>query len=138
MQSGLNTLPMQAADRFMHMLEDHSGPEHLVVFIASDQDFGEKIMELQRRNLKVVVLYHEPCASHRPVSIISAADEAHAWLPFLRRELSTPQLSISSYDANVYFPGKSLPPGAFLSSSAQAPAGVRRMSPYRGFVKVIS
>ncbi|KAL0044763.1 hypothetical protein WJX82_008656 [Trebouxia sp. C0006] len=42
----------QAADRFMHMLELHGGPEHLVVFITSDQDFCEKIQELQRRNFK--------------------------------------------------------------------------------------
>lgn len=78
---------LQAADRFMQMLADHNGPEHLVVFITSDQDFGEKIVELQRRNFKVVVLYHEPHASQRPVSIVHAADEAHAWLPFLRQEL---------------------------------------------------
>ncbi|KAA6421238.1 MAG: hypothetical protein FRX49_08937 [Trebouxia sp. A1-2] len=41
-----------AADRFMHMLESYNGPEHLVVFITSDQDFSEKIQELQRRNFK--------------------------------------------------------------------------------------
>ena len=98
----------QAADRFMHMLEDHThdGPEHLVVFITSDQDFGEKITELQRRNFKVVVLYHEPHASQRPVSIINAADEAHDWLPFLRQELKLTKLSISDYDADVCQPSK--------------------------------
>ena len=31
------TVCQQAADRFMHMLELHGGPEHLVVFITSDQ-----------------------------------------------------------------------------------------------------
>ena len=56
----LSILVLQAADRFMQMLEDHNGPEHLVVFITSDQDFSEKMSELQRRNFKVVVLYHEP------------------------------------------------------------------------------
>ena len=92
----------------MQMLEDHGhdGPEHLVVFITSDQDFGEKITELQRRNFKVVVLYHEPHASQRPVSIINVADEAYDWLPFLRQELKTPGLTISDYDANGYQPTK--------------------------------
>ena len=80
---------LQAADRFMHMLEDPDGPEHLVVFITSDQDFSEKIQELQRRNFKVAVLHHKLCASSQPVGIINTADEAHDWLPFLEQNLGT-------------------------------------------------
>lgn len=68
---------LQAADRFMHMLEYPDGPEHLVVFITSDQDFSEKIQELQRRNFKVAVLHHKLCASAQPVGIINTADEAY-------------------------------------------------------------
>ena len=126
---------MQAADRFMHMLEDHDGPEHLVVFVTSDQDFGEKVLELQRRNFKVVVLYHEPHASQRPVSIINAADEAHDWLPFLRQELGLPRLSISEYDASVNQPNR----GTTSLSPASQPAksqAVRRVSPDRGHGQV--
>ena len=33
---------LQAADRFMHMLEQHNGPDHLVVFITSDQDLQKR------------------------------------------------------------------------------------------------
>ena len=130
----LHFMIMQAADRFMHMLEDHDGPEHLVVFITSDQDFGEKILELQRRNFKVVVLYHEPHASQRPVSIINVADEAHDWLPFLRRELSMPQLSISDYDAKACQPGKVSP---FVASPTAKTEAVQKLSPDRSNVKVI-
>lgn len=93
---------MQAADRFMHMLELYGGPEHLVLFITSDQDFCEKIQELQRRNFKVVVLYHSPFASQKPVSITSVADESHDWLTFLKQELGTADLTIAPYDPNAY------------------------------------
>ncbi len=92
----------QAADRFMHMLELHGGPEHLVVFITSDQDFCEKIQELQRRNFKVVVLYHGPSASQKPVSITSVADESHDWLTFLKQELRFSHLTLAPYDPTVY------------------------------------
>ncbi|DBA66805.1 TPA: hypothetical protein ACH3X2_001945 [Trebouxia sp. C0005] len=92
----------QAADRFMHMLELHGGPEHLVVFITSDQDFCEKIQELQRRNFKVVVLYHGPSASQKPVSITSVADESHDWLTFLKRELGLSHLTLAPYDPSAY------------------------------------
>lgn len=71
----------------MRMLEDANGPEHLVVFITSDQDFFEKVQELQRRNFKVVVLYCKAVVSAQPVSIINAADEAYEWLPFLQQRL---------------------------------------------------
>ena len=86
----------------MHMLELYGGPEHLVVFITSDQDFCEKIQELQRRNFMVVVLYHGPSASHRPVSITSVADESHDWLTFLKRELGIASLTLAPYDPTVY------------------------------------
>ena len=92
----------QAADRFMHMLELHGGPEHLVVFITSDQDFCEKIQELQRRNFRVVVLYHGPSASYKPVSINSVADESHDWLTFLSEELGMSHLSVAPYDPQAY------------------------------------
>ena len=118
------------------MLEDHNGPEHLVVFITSDQDFGEKVLELQRRNFKVVVVYHEPHATQRPASIINTADEAYAWLPFLRRELGIPQLSISDYDANVYHILNSSQPAAATSIYAQAQAA-HSFSPYTGNFRVI-
>lgn len=86
----------------MHMLELHGGPEHLVVFITSDQDFCEKIQELQRRNFKVVVLYHGPSASQKPVSITSVADESHDWLTFLKRELGFSHLTLAPYDPSAY------------------------------------
>lgn len=86
----------------MHMLELYGGPEHLVVFITSDQDFCEKIQELQRRNFKVVVLYHGPSASQKPVSITSVADEPYDWLSFLKKELGTSQLTLAPYDPTVY------------------------------------
>lgn len=105
----------------MHMLEDHNEPDHCVVFITSDQDFGEKILELQRRNFKVVVLCHEPHASQRTEAIINAADQAHDWLPFLRRELNAQHLSISSYDATVYHFSKApAKPATSLPSNLQA------------------
>lgn len=93
----------------MHMLESHNGPEHLVVFITSDQDFGEKIQELQRRNFKVAVIYHGPHASKRPASIIHAADESYDWLEFLAKELKTSKLALSPYDSSVTQPGTSMP-----------------------------
>ena len=86
----------------MHMLEMHGGPEHLVVFITSDQDFCEKIQELQRRNFKVVVLYHGPSASSKPASITQVADESHDWLTFLKQELGLPLLSFVPYNPQVY------------------------------------
>ena len=92
----------QAADRFMHMLELYDGPEHLVLFITSDQDFCEKIQELQRRNFKVIVLYHGPSASQKPVSITSVADESYDWLAFLKKELGTADLTLAPYDPTVY------------------------------------
>lgn len=92
----------QAADRFMHMLEQHDGPEHLVVFITSDQDFCEKIQELQRRNFKVVVLYHGPSTSSKPASITQVADESHDWLTFLKQELCLPHVSVAPYDPQAY------------------------------------
>lgn len=106
----LYTPLLQAADRFMHMLESHNGPEHLVVFITSDQDFSEKIQELQRRNFKVAVIYHGPHASKRPVSIIHAADESYDWLDFLAKELKTSKLTLSPYDSSVMQPGTSTAP----------------------------
>ncbi|KAL3135524.1 hypothetical protein ABBQ38_006004 [Trebouxia sp. C0009 RCD-2024] len=92
----------KAADRFMHMLEQHDGPEHLVVFITSDQDFCEKIQELQRRNFKVVVLYHGPSTSWKPASITQVADESHDWLTFLKHELCLAHLSVAPYDPQAY------------------------------------
>ncbi|KAL3158692.1 hypothetical protein ABBQ32_011433 [Trebouxia sp. C0010 RCD-2024] len=92
----------QAADRFMHMLEQHDGPEHLVVFITSDQDFCEKIQELQRRNFKVVVLFHGPSTSWKPASITQVADESHDWLTFLKQELCLAHLSVAPYDPQAY------------------------------------
>lgn len=93
------------------------GPEHLVVFITSHQDFCEKIQELQRRNFKVVVLYYGPSASHKPVSITSVADESHDWLTFLKRELGIASLSLAPYDPTAYHgacqghkPGMTPPP----------------------------
>ena len=96
------SLLCQAADRFMHMLELHGGPEHLVVFITSDQDFCEKIQELQRRNFKVVVLYHKHCASQRPASISQVADKSHDWLTFLKQEMGIPHLSLAPHDPQAY------------------------------------
>ena len=86
----------------MHMSGLHEGPEHLVVFITSDQDFCEKIQELQRRNFRVVVLYHGPYASQKPVSITSVADESHDWLTFLRRELGIAHLTLAPYDPAAF------------------------------------
>ena len=93
------------------MLEQHNGPDHLVVFITSDQDFGEKIQELQRRNFKVAVIYNGPAASRRPASIVHAADESYDWLDFLKQELTAPELTLSAYNSAVTQPGSaSVPP----------------------------
>ena len=116
----------QAADRFMHMLEQHGGPEHLVVFITSDQDFCEKIQELQRRNFKVVVIYHEPNASQKPASITQVADESHNWLSFLKQELGIPQLSLAPYDPQAYY-GANQAHSIGMSARA-APAMARQTS----------
>ncbi len=78
-------------------------PKHLVVFITSDADFGENIAQLQSRNFTVEVLYHNPQVSKKPVSIIHAANKAHAWLPFLRHHLKNPSLSLT-YDDNQFAP----------------------------------
>lgn len=86
----------------MHMLGLHEGPEHLIVFITSDQDFCEKVQELQRRNFRVVVLYHGPYASQKPVSITSVADESHDWLTFLRRELGIAHLTLTPLRSTVH------------------------------------
>lgn len=113
---------LQAADHFMHMLESHNGPDHLVVFITSDQDFGEKIQELQRRNFKVAVIYHGPHASKRPASIIHAADESYDWLEFLAKELKASKLTLSPYDSSVMQPGTSVaatPPATLVKAEAK-------------------
>ena len=94
----------------MHMLESYNGPEHLVVFITSDQDFREKIHELQRRNFKVAVIYHGPHASKRPASIIHTADESYDWLDFLSKELKIPKLTMSPYNSAVTRPTVALTP----------------------------
>lgn len=80
-----------------------SAPQHLVVFITSDEDFSEKIAELQSRNFMVVVLYHNPEASKKPVSILHAADESYDWLLFLRAHLNMTNLTLQ-YDPNMYHP----------------------------------
>lgn len=87
------------------MLEQHNGPDHLVVFITSDQDFGEKIQELQRRKFKVAVIYNGPAASRRPASIVHAADESYDWLDFLKQELTVPELTLSAYNSAIKQPG---------------------------------
>ncbi|KAL0028646.1 hypothetical protein WJX79_007831 [Trebouxia sp. C0005] len=47
----------RAADRFMHMMERKgpNRPQHLVVFITSDEDFSEKVTELRARNFDVQI-----------------------------------------------------------------------------------
>ena len=112
---------MQASDRFMRLMEKKgpTAPQHLIVFITSDEDFSEKIAELQSRNFKVEVLYHNPSASKKPVSIINAADQAYDWLPFLRGHLENPHLTLT-YDPTQFHPAghsspvhqPSKPPGA--------------------------
>lgn len=73
------------------------------LFITSDADFGENIAQLQSRNFTVEVLYHNPKVSKKPVSIIHAANKAHAWLPFLRHHLKNPSLSLT-YDDSQFAP----------------------------------
>ncbi len=114
---------VQASDRFMRLLERGPKPlEHLVVFITSDDDFSEEIARLQSRSFKVEVLYHDPKASKKPVSVIQAADKAEDWLPFLRAHLGMPNLSCV-YDPHQYYPPISntrLP-----NASTQAAAGTQ-------------
>ena len=45
---------LQAADRFMRLMEKKgpTAPQHLVVFITSDEDFSEQIAQLQSRNFR--------------------------------------------------------------------------------------
>ncbi|KAL3130379.1 hypothetical protein ABBQ38_008204 [Trebouxia sp. C0009 RCD-2024] len=95
----------RASDRFMRVFERRgpNAPQHLVVFITSDEDFSEKIAELQSRNFKVEVLYHTPGASTKPVSIINAANKSYDWLTFLKLHLQTPNLTLR-YDPSLYHP----------------------------------
>ena len=109
----------------MHMLEMHGGPEHLVVFITSDQDFCEKIQELQRRNFKVAVLYHGPHASSKAASITQVADESHDWLTFLKEELGLQHLSVAPYDPQAYHGAKQ---AQNAETSAQTTAILSRQS----------
>lgn len=80
-----------------------NAPRHLVVFITSDEDFSEKITELQSRNFEVEVLYHNPSTSKKPVSIINAANQSYDWLTFLKFHLQTPNLTLN-YDPSLYHP----------------------------------
>ena len=95
----------QAADRFMRLMEKKgpTAPQHLVVFITSDEDFSEQIAQLQSRNFQVAVLYHYPSASKKAVGIGHAANISHDWLTFLTTGLNHPHLSLT-YDPNLYFP----------------------------------
>ncbi len=95
-------------------------PRHLVVFITSDEDFSENIAQLQSRNFTVEVLYHNPIASKKPVSIIHAANKAHAWLPFLRHHLNNPSLSLT-YDRNQFAPSRQQSPIRQAKKQAGAP-----------------
>ncbi len=96
---------LQAADRFMRLMEKKgsTAPQHLVVFITSDEDFSEQIAQLQSRNFQVAVLYHYPSASKKAVGIGHAASISHDWLPFLTSGLNNPHLTLT-YDPNLYFP----------------------------------
>ncbi|KAL3130391.1 hypothetical protein ABBQ38_008216 [Trebouxia sp. C0009 RCD-2024] len=89
----------RASDRFMRALEERgpNAPQHLVVFITSDEEFSEEIAELQSRNFKVEVLYHTTGDSTEPVITINAADRADDWLEFLKTHLQTPNLTLT-YD----------------------------------------
>ena len=88
------------------MLERPGGPEHLVVFISSDQNLDEKVQELQRRNFRVVVLYHEQTPNRKyPANIMNIADEAHDWLIYLQQELHMPHLTVSSHKAASHASG---------------------------------
>ena len=79
-------------------------PKHLVVFITSDEDFSEKITELRSRNFTVEVIYHNPSASKRPVSIVNAANRSYDWLTFLHLHLKQfPNLTLR-YDPALYHP----------------------------------
>ena len=113
---------MQAADRFMRLVERRGAgaPRHLVVFITSDEDFSENIAQLQSRNFTVEVLYHNPIASKKPVSIIHAANKAHAWLPFLTHHLNNPSLSLT-YDRNQFAPSRQQSPIRQAKKQAGAP-----------------
>lgn len=105
----------QAADRFMHTMEDQSGLEHLIVFITSNVNLEDKVLELQRRSFKIIVLYHVPYVNQQPLNVIKAADEAHDWLPFLQCKMDTTELSISTYDAHVFHSGEV--PGALATDT---------------------
>ena len=80
-----------------------TAPQHLVVFITSDEDFSEQIAELQARNFQVAVLYHYPSASKKAVGIGHAANISHDWLTFLTSGLNNPHLTLT-YDPNLYYP----------------------------------
>jgi len=96
---------LQAADRFMRLMEKKgpTAPQHLVVFITSDEDFSEQIAQLQSRNFQVAVLYHYPSASKKAAAIGHAANISHDWLPFLTSSLNNPHLTLT-YDPNLYYP----------------------------------
>ena len=96
---------LQAADRFMRLMEKKgpTAPQHLVVFITSDEDFSEQIAQLQSRNFQVAVLYHYASASKKVAAIGQAANISYDWLPFLTSGLNNPHLTLT-YDPNLYFP----------------------------------
>jgi len=120
---------LQAADRFMRLMEKKgpTAPQHLVVFITSDEDFSEQIAQLQSRNFQVAVLYHHPSASKKAVGIGHAANISHDWLPFLTRGLNNPHLTLT-YDPNLYFPAGPTHPNQdrrqFVAGSPQQAAAL--------------
>lgn len=99
----------------MHTMEDESGLYHLIVFITSNLQLKDKILELQRRNFRVIVLYYVPHANQQLADVIKAADEAHDWLPFLKCKLDTAHLNISTYDAHLFHSGEV--PGAIVTNT---------------------
>ena len=83
-------------------------PEHLVVFITSDQDFAATITQLKTRHFRVEVIYHTPITSQRAIGIKNTAHASYDWLDFLQKGLNMP-LTIAPYDESIKRAGAGVP-----------------------------
>lgn len=100
---------LQAADRFSRMMGClTTPPEHLVVFITSDQDFAATITQLKTRHFRVEVIYHTPITSQRAIGIKNTAHASYDWLDFLQKGLNMP-LTIAPYDESIKRAGAGVP-----------------------------
>lgn len=97
---------------FLDVMWITTPPQHLVVFITSDQNFAATISQLQTRHFRVEVIYHGPSQQHS--SIKNTAHGSHDWLPFLGIQLHMPLSLASDDDSN----NKTAPDGPVFNEPA--------------------